>query len=238
MLHNNRKNGKIRGVLASALALALLAGIVTMQSCEREQQEVKPLDGAELSKLTKMPEYTHEGGVNQFLADNIKYPQEAKDKRIEGKVVVKFVIDEQGHVTDARVVSKNADPLLAQAAIEAVMKMPDWTPGEINGKGVPVCYMLPVSFRLDDERSAIANFYKMPVDAQYRIYTLLYEAVLKGKGIVPYRGAREDVAKYLEANKDEIHKEMELMHADPEQYKEQLAKVGEAHEIMKEHNKR
>lgn len=151
MLHNNRKNGKFRGVLASILALSLLAGIVTMQSCEREKQQIKPLEGQDLAKLTKSPEYIGKGGLVNFMAENVVYPADAKEKGIEGKVMVKFVVDEQGKVKDAHVISKAVHPLLSQAALDAVSKMPDWQPGEIDGKPVPVCYILPVLFQLPEE---------------------------------------------------------------------------------------
>jgi TonB family protein len=158
MLHNNRKNGKLRGVVASLSAVVLLAGIVTMQSCEQKKEAESLLTEAKVEKANdsvfsfvhKMPEPDY--NLGEYLGKLIIYPEEAKLKQIEGRVAVKFVVGKDGKVSGMEVKDKNIDPLLRDAAIKAVAQLPDWIPGEDeHGNKVPVYFTLPINFKLDDE---------------------------------------------------------------------------------------
>lgn len=166
MLSKNRTTGKLRGIAASFMAVMLLAGIITIQSCERKKEAVEPLKTNEYSKLTKMPDYKDSDGLYSFMAENVEYPKEAKEKKIEGKVIVEFVIDENGKAINPKVVNK-ADPMLAQAALDAMTKMPDWQPGEIDGKPVPVSFYLPFTFKLKDEPDQSTFETLAPSDKNY-----------------------------------------------------------------------
>ncbi len=64
---------------------------------------------------------------------------------------VQFIVDETGKVVDVTVVSKDHDPLFEQAALAAMKKMPDWTPGEKDGKKVRCMYTIPFVFKLPAE---------------------------------------------------------------------------------------
>lgn len=86
-------------------------------------------------------------GLREYMVDNLAYPFEARKKEIQGRVVVKFVVDTVGRVRDAVVVQK-VHPLLDESALQMVRGMPNWTPGMQNGKKVSVYFTLPVSFRL------------------------------------------------------------------------------------------
>ena len=84
----------------------------------------------------------------QYLATNIQYPEEAKAKNIGGKVIVKFVIEKDGHVREVKAV-ESPDPLLSEEAERVVKAMPRWKPGRTKaGKKVRVQYMLPINFQL------------------------------------------------------------------------------------------
>lgn len=85
--------------------------------------------------------------LTQWLGQNVKYPAEAASKGIQGRVFVQFVIDEQGNVKDPMVV-REVDPLLDQAALDVVSRMPQWSPGKQNGKAVKVSMSVPISFAL------------------------------------------------------------------------------------------
>lgn len=85
--------------------------------------------------------------LTQWLSQNMKYPAEAASQGIQGRVFVQFVVDEQGNVKDPRVV-REVDPLLDQAALEVVSRMPQWSPGKQNGKAVKVYMSVPISFVL------------------------------------------------------------------------------------------
>ena len=80
---------------------------------------------------------------------NIEYPQEAKDKNIQGRVAVSFTVNSKGKVCDVEVV-KGVDPLLDKEAVRVVEMSPEWTPGMVDGKAVPVRYTFPIIFMLSD----------------------------------------------------------------------------------------
>lgn len=83
----------------------------------------------------------------EWLRDNIKYPAEAIEKGIEGRVIVTFVVTKDGKITNAEVV-RPADPLLNEEALRVLRSMPDWIPAKRNGQNVDLQYTLPVIFRL------------------------------------------------------------------------------------------
>ena len=96
-----------------------------------------------------MPEFP--GGdiaLRKFIAENIKYPEEAKAKKIQGKVFVQFVIDKEGNVVSPKI-ARGADPLLDAEAIRVVKSLPKWEPGSQRGKPVNVSFTYPVTFSLD-----------------------------------------------------------------------------------------
>ena len=88
----------------------------------------------------------------QFIKDNLKYPQIAKENGIQGRVILQFVVDETGQVTDPKVL-RSIDPSLDLEAIRIVKAMPRWTPGMQDGKAVSVRYTLPVAFSLDGDKA-------------------------------------------------------------------------------------
>ena len=98
--------------------------------------------------VEEMPEYP--GGMSElmkYLSTNMRYPKEAQSKGIQGRVIVQFVVEKDGSITDAKVM-KPVDPQLDAEALRAVNAMPKWTPGKQRGKAVRVRYTLPVMFHL------------------------------------------------------------------------------------------
>lgn len=98
--------------------------------------------------VDQMPEYP--GGTAElmkFLSQNLKYPKEAEAAKEEGRVIVTFVVETDGRVSDARVV-KGVSPLLDAEALRVVQAMPAWTSGRQNGEAVRVKYTIPVTFKL------------------------------------------------------------------------------------------
>lgn len=97
-----------------------------------------------------MPEFP--GGNSAlflFLATNVKYPTISQENGIQGRVIVSFVIDKDGSITDIEVV-RSIDPFLDKEAIRVIKIMPKWKPGMIKGKPVRVKYTVPVTFSLTD----------------------------------------------------------------------------------------
>ncbi len=91
------------------------------------------------------------GGPEKFLEHifkNIRYPSRAKRMGIEGKVFVKFIIDQKGAITNVEVV-KGIGGGCDQEAIDAINKAPNWTPGKQRGRPVSVRMMVPINFQLN-----------------------------------------------------------------------------------------
>lgn len=83
----------------------------------------------------------------KFLNTGIKYPAVAAENGIQGQVVLRFVVDKDGHISNVEVL-KTLDASCDREAIRVVKSMPRWIPGKQNGRNVPVYYTLPVRFRL------------------------------------------------------------------------------------------
>lgn len=165
--------------------------------------------------VEEMPEFP--GGQNalmRWLADNLKYPMEAAEDGIQGRVVVKFVIDKNGNVTNPTVARSVCDALDAEA-LRIVRSMPKWTPGKQDGKCVAVEYSLPVAFRIDGGKNGtgidILNRYDLPKNGRLHMSgNMLY--VVDGKQVDDIKNYNLDDIESIEVNKD----------------KETIAKYGDA----------
>lgn len=165
--------------------------------------------------VEEMPEFP--GGQNalmRWLADNLKYPMEAAEAGIQGRVVVKFVIDKNGNVTNPTVARSVCDALDAEA-LRIVRSMPKWTPGKQDGKCVAVEYSLPVVFRIAGGKNGtgidILNRYDLPKNGRLHMSgNMLY--VVDGKQVDDIKNYNLDDIESIEVNKD----------------KETIAKYGDA----------
>ena len=95
-----------------------------------------------------MPEFP--GGqveLLKFVAKSIKYPTEAQRKGARGRVIVKFVVEKNGSISNIHVV-KGLDPLLDAEAIRVCTTMPTWAPAQQEGKAVRCYYTIPVTYSL------------------------------------------------------------------------------------------
>ncbi len=104
-----------------------------------------PPPPAVFTYIEKMPEF--KGNLNDWLAQNLRYPPAAKEALVDGRVVVKFVVQKDGSVANATV-EKGVSPELDAEALRLINAMPAWEPGQQNGKPVPVDFRVPVKFRL------------------------------------------------------------------------------------------
>lgn len=96
--------------------------------------------------VEQMPRF--EGDINQFLARNLKYPTLARENNIQGRVSVQFVVDEEGRITQAKVI-KGIGGGCEEEALRVVNAMPKWSPGLQNGRPVKVYIVLPILFVLN-----------------------------------------------------------------------------------------
>ncbi len=101
-----------------------------------------------LTMVEKMPIFPGgEQAMLRFLSDSLRYPEEARNKNIQGKVYVRFIVTPAGDVSNVEVI-RGLPEGLSEEAIRVVKLMPKWIPGSQFGKNVPVQFTLPISFVL------------------------------------------------------------------------------------------
>lgn len=98
--------------------------------------------------VEQMPQFPGgDAALFEYLTNHIKYPTIAEENGVQGRVIVTFVVERDGSITDVKVV-KSVDPSLDKEASRVVQGMPKWIPGKQNGAPVRVKYTVPVTFRL------------------------------------------------------------------------------------------
>lgn len=108
------------------------------------------MDDDKKTTKTQMPSFP--GGqkaMMQYLAENVKYPENARKNGKSGRVIVQFIVEEDGSITETKVI-KSIDPELDAEALRIVNGMPKWTPAIQDGKTVRVKFFMPIVFS-DDE---------------------------------------------------------------------------------------
>lgn len=169
MMNKKKSNGAahIKYALFTLPAFALLvAGNISCSQDASEKTDAKeevatpvspdatetpaesPAEEKALDVVEQMPEYP--GGIQElmtFLQENIKYPKSAQERKVEGRVIVQFVVEKDGTPTEFNVV-RSIDPDLDEEALRVMKAMPKWKPGMQKGQPVRVKYTIPVSFKL------------------------------------------------------------------------------------------
>ena len=141
------------GAKVNVLYVGYRTEVFTVRSDEGKYNTLIPLqkegEARVFDVVEEMPEYP--GGMSammQYLSANVKYPEEAHKKGIQGRVIVTFVVEKDGSISDARIV-RSVDPLLDAEALRVTNSMPKWKPGRQNGEAVAVKYTIPVTFKLN-----------------------------------------------------------------------------------------
>lgn len=100
-----------------------------------------------------MPEFTGGGmpALMEYLSKNIKYPEAAMKKGIQGRGIVQFVVEKDGSITNVKIL-RGVDPELDKEAVRVVSAMPKWKPGTQRGEAVRVRFTVPVMFRLTEDK--------------------------------------------------------------------------------------
>ena len=122
--------------------------VITTTNEENQPSDAIVGDHADIPSDVQPP--TFPGGMpalSKFLGDHIQYPAEARKKKIKGRVIVSFIVDKDGALSEARVL-RSAHYLLDREAMRVVHMMPPWNPATKNGKPVKTKYVLPVNFKL------------------------------------------------------------------------------------------
>ena len=114
-----------------------------------EEKEEEIVEDEIFITVEDMPTFRG-GGLPEFrtwVQQNVKYPQIALENGIQGNVVIKFVVEKDGKLSNIQVL-QSPDKTLADAAVQVLQKSPKWKPGKQRNKPVRVTYTLPVSFKI------------------------------------------------------------------------------------------
>ena len=168
MMHKKNSN---RWLMTKGVILPILMAMAVVAFAKPKAEAVPPISGEETTlsldyndiiatapvnddkdkiydTVEVMPEFP--GGVEamyKWLAEHLKYPAEAAKKKVQGRVMVQFVVETDGSITQVEV-KRSPDDLLSDEAKRFVQLMPKWTPGKVGGKPVRTAFNLPISFRL------------------------------------------------------------------------------------------
>jgi TonB family protein len=118
-----------------------------------------PDTGKFFAIVEEMPQFPGggESAFMEYLMSNIHYPHEAREKGIEGIVIVTFTVDSTGSINGSKI-SRNVSPDLDAEALRVISTMPVWKPGKQNGRNVSVQYNIPVTFSINDTSKNTKNF--------------------------------------------------------------------------------
>jgi TonB family protein len=136
------EEGKKEAEALRAEALAITTDIVPAKS--------SPV----FTSVEQVPQFP--GGIaafSNYLSKNIRYPAASREKGIQGKVIISFIVEQDGALSDAHVTRGIADDLNKEA-LRAINASPKWEPGIQNGKTVRVAYSVPISFALSGSTPA------------------------------------------------------------------------------------
>ncbi|MBC7382032.1 MAG: TonB family protein [Bacteroidia bacterium] len=147
------KNTRI-SVWRYTIIIPLIGMLTYFSSCsktsptEQQEQSTSSIQN-EIAPPETMPEF--KGGTEalyKYLSANINYPPEAKNNKVEGRILIKFMVDENGKVSSMEI-AKSAGKLLDEEALRVLSIMPAWIPANDKGKNVACKMLLPISFKLE-----------------------------------------------------------------------------------------
>lgn len=133
-----------RLIFMSLMATCCLTTVLAQKTVvSQKNQKEEPFDVVE-----DMPAFP--GGMEamiQFISNNIQYPADAQKQKVDGRVLVNFVVEKDGSITEVKVI-KPAFPSLDAEAVRVVKAMPKWKPGYQKGQAVRVQFTMPINFSL------------------------------------------------------------------------------------------
>ena len=143
MLNHSKKVKKMKKFILMSMMAVLCIMTMSAQKTVVSQKSQKVYD-----TVDQMPEFA--GGMSaliDYLSTNIKYPQDAIKQNLSGRVMVMFVVETDGSISNVKV-AKNVFPSLDAEAVRVVKAMPKWIPGRHKGKIVRVNYIVPIVFSI------------------------------------------------------------------------------------------
>ena len=134
---------------------------------QKDDSDVSSTNDNPFDVVEEMPQFP--GGaaaLMQYLSKNIRYPEEAHKNNIQGRVIVNFIVETDGSITEAKV-TRSIHPLLDAEALRVINAMPKWNPGMQGGKPVRVKYTVPVTFKLQgNDVKASEEKYILEIDGK------------------------------------------------------------------------
>ena len=127
-------------VALTPLAAAQTDGEAPLQLAEKMPVWSTCIDATDQATCTAQ-------AVATFISEHVSYDRKMKKRGLEGTVIVRFVVEQDGSIGDIEIV-RGVDPALDDQVVEAVRDFPAFQPGEQRGKAVRVQYALPVRFSL------------------------------------------------------------------------------------------
>lgn len=133
-----------RLIFMSLMATCCLTTVLAQKTVvSQKDQKEEPFDVVE-----DMPAFP--GGMEamiQFISNNIQYPADAQKQKVDGRVLVNFVVEKDGSITEVKII-KPTFPSLDAEAVRVVKAMPKWKPGYQKGQAVRVQFTMPINFSL------------------------------------------------------------------------------------------
>lgn len=142
-----------KGLCVIVMLAVIVVCMMSFNSCSKNYVDnVEVVEGQPI-KIWANPETpaSFPGGAEamfKFIKDNLRYPEEYGETCIQGRVIVTFIIEKDGSMTDVKVL-RELDPKLDEEAMRVVRMMPKWTPATYKGNYVRSRYTVPVDFRLE-----------------------------------------------------------------------------------------
>ena len=117
-----------------------------------ECETPEPVDQDKIyNSVEQMPQFPGgEAALMKYLMTHVQYPQNAAKNKVQGRVIVQFVVEKTGEIGEVKVV-RSVDEELDAEAVRVIKELPKFTPGRVNGEAVSVWYTLPISFKLQGD---------------------------------------------------------------------------------------
>ena len=135
--------------MKKALLLIIFIGGAIVSKAQRNEVVELPADSNAVYSVVETPPVP-KGDFKEFykyIAQRIHYPAEARKKNIQGKVLLQFIVERDGNITNVKVIRSASTDLEAEA-VRVISDSPKWNPGRQGGKPVRVYYMVPIAFSL------------------------------------------------------------------------------------------
>ena len=141
----------------------------------------------------QIPEFP--GGLealSKYISDNLKYPEEAQENGVQERIVLRFVVEKDGSVSDVTVL-RGKDPNLKKEAIRVIQSLPKFEPGRQNGKPVRVYFTLPINFKLGVQEPPVVLQQEPQADTDEEVFVFVEQ-------IPEFPGGMEALYKFISTN--------------------------------------